>query len=148
MTGSAAGCAQVSQLCVKHSLPHSKDFRTNQLARKGIMADVPVLFIYVLWLYLGLPGNSLSARSSASPQHPIRRTRNGAPLYVAKAQNHQPLTPALAISSALRAQRRSAWNFPGARCKLTVDQDRRLMHWLGFSAVALRLTASQATVVK
>jgi acyl dehydratase len=34
----------------------------------------------------------------------------------------------------------------GARCKLTVDQDRRLKHGLGLSAVALRLTASQATV--
>jgi hypothetical protein len=33
-----------------------------------------------------------------------------------------------------------------ARCKLSVDQDRRLMHWLGLSAVVLRLTASLATV--
>jgi hypothetical protein len=34
----------------------------------------------------------------------------------------------------------------GARCKLAVDQDRCLTHWLGLSAVAPRLTASQATV--
>jgi acyl dehydratase len=36
----------------------------------------------------------------------------------------------------------------GARCKLTVDQDRRLTHGLGLSAVALRLTTSQATVAQ
>jgi hypothetical protein len=36
----------------------------------------------------------------------------------------------------------------GARCKLTVDQDRCLTHWLGLSAVALRLTVSQATVAQ